>query len=61
MALLNMKIKYKSINILSICLFVLGGTILNLEWVDLVVVVGFGWFLRLFHLVFNAYSISDAF
>ena len=61
MALLNMKIKYKSIKILSICLFVSGGTILNLEWVDLVVVVGFGWFLRLFHLVFNAYSISDAF
>ena len=61
MALMNMKIHASENSVcFSFSLFVrYGRSILKLGWIDLVVVVGFGWFLPLFTWFFDANSICD--
>ena len=64
MALLYMKIHVSQISELFLLVwfsFVQGFIDFKLGWVELVIVIGFGWFLCLFHLVFDTDSISDTF
>ena len=61
MALVYMMI-HVSQNSVFLCFFGVQGFIdFKLGWFDLVIVIGFGWFVRLFQLIFDADSISDIF